>query len=861
MIELTSYMGIFLWKYARFCFGIAAIVSILSGCSGGGGGGVAPVTLSSITVAPYSATIAMGLTAHLQAMGVYSDGSTADITTSSTWLSVDQTIASVGNNTGVVTPVAIGYTSVTAQLGNILSTPIPVSITSANLTAINVSATPATGINVTPANISARIGLPVTFTATGTFSDGTTGNISGSINWLSSNTSIATINSSGVATGTAIGSTSITAAQAGITSPSSTFVVNDAVLSTINVKPTSQSTPKGRAVTFSAVGSYTDGTVGNLLNPATWNSSDQLVATIDSGGVATTLGVGNTNISVTAAGITVNATLTVTAPILDYITIGPSVVNTTAGMTQQFTASGVMTDGAAATLGAKAWYSSDTSIATINSTGSASALYPGVTNISMSSGGVTSNFVVLTVTPIATPSNVVVSSMAATCYDFLTGIGDALPVGQVTVSWPVVPGATSYNIYYGITPGLTSSSSKISGVSSPYVYNVPPGSGKYYFRVSAVGAGESLLSTEVSTFIYNGVMRHVGTTPASPVTPLAGRHSGTATLLSNGNVLFTGGKTEDPGYFMSNFNTTYIYSSATNSFTPSGNMSVGRSYHTATLLPDGKVLIVGGEGQAGLLYSAEIYNPATGVFTPTGSMMVQRFRFTATLLSNGKVLIAGGNFPGDTSPALLYDPIAGVFSNTGDMITRRVGHTATLLSNGKVLILGGTSSVGGALSSAELYDPATGVFSSTGNNMADARYRHSSVLLQDGTVLVVGGYNQATGLSLSTADIYNPSTGLFNPTKNKLYAGGAGAWNSHTSTLLSNGQVLISGGCTDAELCSGGVGGKSRLYDPSSGFFLVSNALYGNGALLEHTSTLLPNGKVLMVGSWSYDEIYSTLFE
>jgi len=267
------------------------------------------------------------------------------------------------------------------------------------------------------------------------------------------------------------------------------------------------------------------------------------------------------------------------------------------------------------------------------------------------------------------------------------------------------------------------------------------------------------------------------------------RSSYSATLLANGDVLIAGGLVQlSPKEVPTD--SVEILKAGSGVLQQTNNLSAPRFGHTATLLQDGRVLIAGGYvlTSAGVIQettTAELYDPAIGTFAPTGNMSMPHIFHTATPLPNGKVLIAGGS-----TSAELYDPATNTFRLTGSTAAARLLATMTTLPDGTVLITGGEVSYEEIYEGpAEIYDPATGQFTLVGK-MLTPRFEHTATLLPDGTVLIAGGAVDADNSTPTVGtEIFHPESGSFTagPSMKIARAG-------HTATLLRDGSVLVAGG-------------------------------------------------------------------
>jgi N-acetylneuraminic acid mutarotase len=316
----------------------------------------------------------------------------------------------------------------------------------------------------------------------------------------------------------------------------------------------------------------------------------------------------------------------------------------------------------------------------------------------------------------------------------------------------------------------------------------------------------------------------------------------TSTLLSDGRVLVAGGRI-GPNADRS-ANSAELYDPGSGTWSATGSMHDARDGQTATLLLNGTVLVAGGSnGRSGndWLATAELYDPVSGTWTATGDMLTAGTGHTATLLPNGSVLVVGGH--GQPTLAELYDPASGTWTATASpKIRYHVEHAATLLPDGRVLVTGGPPNGRNGSRTAEVYDPGSGLWTLTGN-MVRVRLGHTATLLPDGRVLVAGGYSEGgSSNSTASAEVYDPSSGSWTAV-GKMGTLRIGGW---TATLLPNGEVLLVGG-----LRSGGTGvlASAELYDPGTATWTATASLGLSRA--GHTATVLADGRVLVAGGFS----------
>ena len=324
------------------------------------------------------------------------------------------------------------------------------------------------------------------------------------------------------------------------------------------------------------------------------------------------------------------------------------------------------------------------------------------------------------------------------------------------------------------------------------------------------------------------------------------RSSHSALLLEDGMVLVVGGRGKGGARWPRLFPHSEIYDPATGRWSPSGDMDQEREFFTLINLGDGGILAAGGtDVQLEPPKATEVRDPGTGEWSASGKMSTGRERGAAVLLNDGRVLYTGGKNKNlrEQNSTEIFDPANGEWTEAAQMSQARSIHTATLLQDGRVLVTGGGKPEGPFLATAEIYDPSADTWTQVGS-MRLPRILHTATLLSDGRVLVAGGKGEPVpdvdSQLRQTAEIYDPKTGEWSPA-GEMAEGRA----EHTATVLADGRVLVIG--------SLGNKATAEIYDPAT------DTWYDAGSMEEtryrHTATVLADGSVLVVGGQSTDSV------
>jgi hypothetical protein len=350
---------------------------------------VSNATIQSISISPANPSIAPGTTQRFVATGAFSDGSTQNISTVSNWQSSDTTVAGVSNapgSYGLATGVAQGSASISASFTT------PSGPSAMGSTMLTVSNATLQSIAVTPTAAVVAPSSNVQYTAIGTFSDGSTQNLTTIATWMSSQTSVATLSSSGLATALGSGSADITATLGSVSSTPVTLTVTSSPVVSIAVSCTTPQIAQGTSESCSAIGTLGDGSTQNLTNLVAWTSSQPSVATVSNSnrGQVSGISAGNTTLTAYLNGIVGTANLAVSNATLTSITVTPGNPSISLGASQAFTAVGNFNDGTTQSLTSfVAWSSSSPAVAIISPAGVATSASTGTTTIGATLSGVT----------------------------------------------------------------------------------------------------------------------------------------------------------------------------------------------------------------------------------------------------------------------------------------------------------------------------------------------------------------------------------------------------------------------------------------------------------------------------------------
>lgn len=507
---------------------------LLAACGGGGGQEATPPsapapTVVSVGVTPATASLPTNGVQAFVAIATFSDGATRDVSATANWTTASDAIATVVPTSGVVTGVRTGSATITASFGGKSS-------------AATVAVTPVTlvSIAITPGAATVPVNGVQAFITTATYSDGSVRDVTPYAAWTSGTTSVGTVvQTTGVATALASGSTQLTVSFGGKTC-SAGFTVTSATLVSITVAPTAAALPIASTQALTAKATYSDGTVVDITNAAVWGSSAPLmVAVAANTGVATAVSSGVAVITAASGGKSGSATLTVPSVTLTAVAVSPASATAKPGDSKNFVATATYSDGSSANLTTTAaWTSSTPLVATVvSNTGVASALSAGSTLVTASVSG-KSGSAALTVSAAVGRAGVGLGSSGNFVALAKTGIsttGTTVIVGDIGVS----PAAASFITGFGLIADATNTfatSSLVTGKVFAANYAVPTPS----YMTTAIGDMQTAFTDAAGRTLPDFTELGAGNVSGMTLTP--GLYKwGTGVLVTGVGVTLSGG--------------------------------------------------------------------------------------------------------------------------------------------------------------------------------------------------------------------------------------------------------------------------------------------------------------------------------
>ncbi|WP_339390000.1 Ig-like domain-containing protein [Vibrio neptunius] len=430
---------------------------------------VSEAELISISVTPPMVTVAKGQHQALTATAIYSDNTSSDISNYVTWNTIEPSTATVVPG-GKVTGVNVGATSLTAVKNGITS----------NSVSVDVSNAVVTGISVTPSVISVAKGQTQTLTANAIYSDNTSSDISDSVTWIPSDTSIAVVTENGVLSGSNVGSTSLTALKDGITSQSVNVEVSDAVLTSIDVTPSVVNVAKGQNQTLTATATYSDNTFSDVSESVTWIPIDTSIAAVTAKGVLLGSNIGTTTLTAVKGSITSQPVdVTVSDAVLTAINISPTELTVAKGHSQPLIATATYSDNTSSDISdSVTWIPVDTNIATVTPQGQVTGVDVGTTTVTAVKDNITSNTINVDITNAVmtgltvNPSSVGIFENQMQPLTATATYSDGTSAVVHDVTWWTPVNTVMSVTYAGYVRGLSEGNSRIKAAYKGFTKNV-----------------------------------------------------------------------------------------------------------------------------------------------------------------------------------------------------------------------------------------------------------------------------------------------------------------------------------------------------------------------------------------------------